>query len=215
LGLLDFVVLTVGSLIAVMEPFSTTTVYVTLTKDMSAEKKRKIIRRSMITSFIVLAFFAFTGHLIFRVFGITIPAFQIAGGILLVSVALQMLNPKEGEPSPVQTEGIAIVPLAFPLTSGPGSITTVILLVSRAENLPETLFVPIGIVLGVMLSYVAMTFSSSLFKRLGDDGLRVVTALMAIIVLAIAVQFILDGAAGAVKQFTSVVAVLSATLKIL
>ncbi len=204
MALLAFVLLTISSLVAVMEPFSTTAVYATLTKDLSSEKKRKIIRRSMRTSFIVLALFAFTGHLIFQVFGITVPAFQIAGGILLISVAIEMLNPKESQVSPIRDEGIAIVPLAFPLTSGPGSITTVILLVSRAGSLYETLFVPVGILVGVMLSYVAMTFSSGLFKRFGDDGLRVVTALMAILVLAIAVQFILDGAAGAVRQFANV-----------
>lgn len=65
MALLDFVLLTISSLVAVMEPFSTTAVYATLTKGMSSEKKRKIIRRSMRTSFIVLALFAFTGHLIF------------------------------------------------------------------------------------------------------------------------------------------------------
>jgi multiple antibiotic resistance protein len=200
MGIADFALLSIGSVIAVMEPFSTTAVYVTLTKDMDSDKKRKIIRRSMIASFIVLVFFAFTGHLLFRVFGITIPAFQIAGGILLVSVAIGMLNPREKGISYGTGEDIAIVPLAFPLTSGPGSITTVILLVSRAENLVETSFVPLAILAGVLLSYVALTFSSRLLKRLGDDGLRVVAALMAIIVLAIAVQFIIDGAAGAARQ---------------
>jgi multiple antibiotic resistance protein len=200
MSLVDFALLTISSMIAVMEPFSTTAVYVTLTKTMDSEKKRKIIRKSMITSFVVLVFFALTGHLLFRVFGITIPAFQIAGGILLVSVAIGMLNPKEDMISSERGEDIAIVPLAFPLTSGPGSITTVILLISRAESLSESFFVPLSIFLGVLLSYVAMRFSSGLSRRFGDDGLRVVTALMAIIVLAIAVQFIIDGAAGAVEQ---------------
>ena len=202
MGLLNFALLTISSMIAVMEPFSTTAIYAALTKSMDSGKKSKIIRRSMTTSFLVLVVFAFTGHLIFRVFGITIPAFQIAGGILLISVAIEMLNPKQSEAASGR-EDIAIVPLAFPLTSGPGSITAVILLVSRAENLFETSIVPVGILVGVMLSYLAMTFSSGLFKRFGDDGLRVVTALMAIIVLAIAVQFIIDGAAGAVRQITS------------
>jgi multiple antibiotic resistance protein len=203
LSTLDFALLAFSSTIAVMEPFSTTAVYATLTRDMDPKKKRRIITRSMRTSFLVLIFFALTGHLIFRVFGITIPAFQIAGGILLVSVAIDMLRPRQSEVSPGGSGDIAVVPLAFPLTSGPGSITTVILLVSHAENLFETLFVPLAIFVGVLLSYVAMKFSSTLFKRLGDDGLRVVTALMAIIVLAIAVQFIIDGAAGAVTQITN------------
>jgi multiple antibiotic resistance protein len=148
--------------------------------------------------------FAFTGHLVFRVFGITLPAFQIAGGILLVLVALEMLRPGEMGASSHEGEDIAIVPLAFPLTSGPGSITTVILLVSRADNLSQTFVVPLAIFVGVLFTYLALTFSTGLFKRFGNQGLRVVTALMAIIVLAIAVQFILDGTAGAIKQFGTV-----------
>lgn len=198
---LDFAILTFGSLIAVLEPFSTTAVYVTLTKDMNSIEKKRIIRRSAVVSFLVLIFFAFTGHLIFRVFGITLPAFQIAGGILLVMVALDMLRPGETEIAPKRSEDIAIVPLAFPLTSGPGSITAVILLVSQAENLLQTFIVPAGIFVGVMLTFLATKFSTGLVKRFGDQGLRVVTALMAIIVLAIAVQFILNGIAGAISQF--------------
>lgn len=201
MNILDFAALTFGSLIAVLEPFSTTAVYATLTKDMDSEEKKRIIRRSVIVSFVVLVFFALTGHLIFRVFGITLPAFQMAGGILLVMVALDMLRPGEASVSTQRGENIAIVPLAFPLTSGPGSITAVILLVSRAENLLQTFIVPVGIFVGVLLTYLALTFSTGLFKRFGDQGLRMVTALMAIIVLAIAIQFILDGTAGAIRQF--------------
>jgi multiple antibiotic resistance protein len=78
-----------------MEPFSTAAVYVTITKDMTPEKKRRIIARSMEISFLVLAFFALTGHLFFQVFNITIAAFQIAGAIFLVTIALQMLCPRK------------------------------------------------------------------------------------------------------------------------
>ncbi len=201
---LDFAILAFSSLIAVLEPFSTTAVYATLTKDMNSDQKKRIVRRSAIVSFVVMIFFAFTGHLVFRVFGITLPAFQIAGGILLVLVALEMLRPGEMGASSHEGEDIAIVPLAFPLTSGPGSITTVILLVSRADNLSQTFVVPLAIFVGVLFTYLALTFSTGLFKRFGNQGLRVVTALMAIIVLAIAVQFILDGTAGAIKQFGTV-----------
>jgi multiple antibiotic resistance protein len=128
LGLLDFALLAISSIIAVMEPFSTVAVYATLTKNMALEKKRKTIARSLRISFLVLAFFALTGHLLFQVFNITIAAFQIAGGILLVAVALQMLNLGETTPPKDGRGDIAIVPLAFPLTAGPGTITAVILL---------------------------------------------------------------------------------------
>lgn len=91
-GVAEFALVAVSSVVAVMEPFSTIAVYATLTQNMAIEKKNKTISRSMKISFAVLAFFAVIGHLLFQVFNITIAAFQIAGGILLVAVALQMLN---------------------------------------------------------------------------------------------------------------------------
>ncbi|HJW97740.1 MAG TPA: MarC family protein [Candidatus Bathyarchaeia archaeon] len=185
LDFLDFAILTFGSLVAVMEPFSTTAVFATLTKDMDSTEKKKVVLRTAVVSFLVLIFFALTGHLIFRVFGITLPVFQIAGGILLVMVAFEMLRPGQTDVPSQRGEDIAIVPLAFPLTSGPGSITTVILLVSRAENLLQTFVVPASIFVGVLFTYLAMTFSTGLFKRFGNHRLQVVTTLMAIIVLAI------------------------------
>ena len=200
MGLLDFALVAIGSIIAVMEPFSTLAVYATLTKNMALEKKRKTIARSMRVSFLVLAFFALTGHLLFQVFNITIAAFQIAGGILLVAVALQMLNLGKTTPLKETSEDIAIVPLAFPLTAGPGTITAVILLTSKAQNIVESSFVFAGIFAGVLISYIGMRYSSRLFKLLGDEGLRAITALMAIIVLAIAVQFMIDGVANAIPQ---------------
>lgn len=200
MGFLDFALLAISSIIAVMEPFSTIAVYATLTKNMAIEKKRKTIARSMRISFLVLAFFALTGHLLFQVFNITIAAFQIAGGILLVVVALQMLNLGKTTPLEDGSEDIAIVPLAFPLTAGPGTITAAILLTSKAQNVVESSFVFAGIFAGVLISYMGMRYSSRLFKLLGDEGLRVITALMAIIVLAIAVQFVIDGVANAIPQ---------------
>jgi multiple antibiotic resistance protein len=89
---------------------------------------------------------------------------------------------------------------AFLLTAGPGTITAVILLTSKAHNIVESSFVFAGIFAGVLISYIGMRYSSRLFKLLGDEGLRVITALMAIVVLAIAVQFVIDGVANAISQ---------------
>jgi multiple antibiotic resistance protein len=197
---LSFLILAISSIVAVMEPFSTIAVYATLTKNMPFEKKLKAITKSMRLSFVVLAFFALTGHLVFQVFNITVSAFQIAGGILLVVVALQMLYPERSTSLKDGSEDIAVVPLAFPLTAGPGTITTVILLTSKSQNLFETSFVFVGIFVGVLASFIGMRYSNRLFKYLGDEGLRVVTAIMAIIVLAIAVQFLIDGIGTAVPQ---------------
>lgn len=197
---IKFALLAVTSLVAVMEPASTVAVYVTLTKDIDLEKQRRIISSSMRISFIVLAFFALTGHLLFSIFNITISAFKVAGGILLVNVALRMLSLRKDEYSSEGREDIAIIPLTFPLTAGPGTITTVILLVSEANSFLETSFVFVGIFAGILISYVGMRYSSKMFRILGDEGLRVITALMSIIVLAMAVQFVINGVAEAVSQ---------------
>jgi len=97
IGIPEFVVLAVTSIVAVMEPPSTVAVYLTLTKDTDERQRRRIIAKSMQISFVVLLFFALTGQLLFSIFNITIASFRIAGGILLVTVAFRMLNPRKGE----------------------------------------------------------------------------------------------------------------------
>jgi len=196
----EFAIIAITSIVAIMEPFSIIAVYITLTRNMELRKQRKIAAKSMKISFIALIFFALTGHLLFLVFNITDYAFKIAGGILLIAVSLRMLYPGKEEYSVDEREDIAIVPLAFPLTAGPGTITTVMLLVSEANNLLEASFVFVGITIGILISYVGMVYSSKLFRLLGDEGLRVVTALMSILILAIAIQFIINGATEAMSQ---------------
>lgn len=195
--------LAITSVIAVMEPPSTIAVYLTLTKDMNESQRRPIIAKSMQVSFLVLLFFALTGQLLFSVFNITIASFRIAGGILLVTVAFKMLNPKKGEYSEEELEDIAVVPLAFPLTAGPGTITTVILLVSEANDLVQVFLVILAIVVGIAISYVGMKYASKISGFIGGEGLRVITKLMAIIVLAIAVQFVISGMTEAIPQILS------------
>ena len=193
LEVLSFALLAVTSLIAVVEPGSNIAIYLSLTEGLSAEDKRRIVAKAMKISFFVLAFFALAGQLVFSIFNITISAFQIAGGVLLVDVALRMLHPSKYEYAREELEDIAIVPLAFPLTAGPGSITTVMLLMSQANGWVEWPFVFAAILASVLISYVGMTYAGRLSSSLGTEGLHVVTRIMAIIVLAIAVQFLING----------------------
>ena len=197
---LSFSLVAIASIVAVMNPASTVAVYTALTKGMAECECRQIINSSMKIAFIVLAFFALTGQLIFTIFNITVPAFQIAGGILLVSVATGMLGTKGETYSAENLENIAVVPLAFPLSCGPGTITTVILLASGPEGLYGLLAVFLGIIVALVLSYVGMIYGPWIFSLIGEGGLRVVPKLMAIIVLAIAIQFIINGIAAAMPQ---------------
>ena len=199
-GFVGFTLVAIASIVAVMNPASTVAVYTALTEGMGWSERRMIVYTSMKIAFIVLVFFALTGQLIFTIFNITVPAFQIAGGILLVSVATGMLGTK-GEIFPAAgTENIAVVPLAFPLSCGPGTITTVILLASGPEGIISLVAVFIGILVALGISYVGMLYGPWIFSLIGEEGLRVVPKLMAVIVLAIAIQFIISGIAAAMPQ---------------
>jgi multiple antibiotic resistance protein len=188
---LEFALVAISSIVAVMNPISTVAVFSSLTEELEPKEQRKIALKAMEISLAVLVFFAITGQLIFQVFNLQVYAFQIAGGILLVSFALKMLSEKKVYTS--DREDISIIPLAFPLTAGIGTITTVILLFSEANNFLEAGLVFLAIIIGIIVSYFGMVYSPKLFKVLGHDGLHVVSTLMAIIVLAIAVQFIING----------------------
>lgn len=199
-GFAGFSLVAIASIIAVMNPASTIAVYTAVTKGMSRSEARKVIDTSMKIAFIVLAFFALTGQLIFSIFNITIPAFQIAGGILLISVATGMLSTRDEAYTAADLENIAIVPLAFPLSCGPGTITTVILLASGPEGVAGIIAVFAGIIVALAISYIGMLYGPTVFAYIGEEGLRVVPKLLAVIVLAIAIQFIINGISAAMPQ---------------
>jgi multiple antibiotic resistance protein len=188
---IEFLLVATSSIVAIMNPISTVAVFSSLTEDLSPEEQRKVAAKAMKISLVVLFFFAITGQLIFQVFNLQVYAFQIAGGILLTVFALRMLSEKKVYTS--DREDISIIPLAFPLTTGAGTITTVILLFSEAVNFVEVGIVFFAIVVGILLSYFGLIYAPKLFKVLGHDGLHVLSTLMAIIVLAIAIQFIING----------------------
>jgi len=137
----------------------------------------------------------------FQIFNIDLFSFQIAGAILLINIALRMLSEKNGFSSD-KREDPSIIPLTFPLTAGPRTITTVILIFSQASSFFETIFVFVAIAVGVLLSYGGMIHAHRLLKIFGTDGTHVVSALMSIIVLAIALQFVFAGIVAAVCQIT-------------
>ena len=199
LALIEFAILAISSIVAVMNPLSTTAIFLTLTKGEKSEENRKTAAKATKLGGVLLAFFALSGTIIFQLFSIELFSFQIAGGILLVTMALKMLSEKNGY-SCEDREDISIIPLTFPLTAGPGTILTVILIFSQATTLFETIFVFVAIAIGVFLSYQGMIHAHQLLKYFGKEGVQVVSSLMAIIVLAMAIQFIIGGIFEAVSK---------------
>jgi multiple antibiotic resistance protein len=198
LAIIEFAILAISSIVAVMNPLSTTAIFFTLTKVEKSEENRKTAAKAAKLGGVLLAFFALTGTIIFQLFSIELFSFQIAGGVLLVAIALRMLSEKGY--SSENREDISIIPLTFPLTAGPGTILTVILIFSQAITYFEMIFVFVGIAIGVLLSYEGMIHAHQLLKRFGKEGVQVVSSLMAIIVLAMAIQFIIGGIFAAVPN---------------
>ena len=199
LAITEFAILAISSIVAVMNPLSTTAIFLTLTKGEKSEENRKTAAKATKLGGVLLAFFALSGTIIFQLFNVELFSFQIAGGILLVTMALKMLSEKKSY-SCEDRENISIIPLTFPLTAGPGTILTVILIFSQATTFFETIFVFVAIAIGVLLSYQGMIHAHQLLNYFGKEGVQVVSSLMAIIVLAMAIQFIIGGIFAAVSN---------------
>jgi MarC family membrane protein len=200
-AVLSFAVVAIPSLLVIINPLMVTSVFITLTGAYPPEAKRRVARRTSAMSFGVLLAFAVFGSLLFRVFSITIGAFQIAGGAILFSVALGMLHAQaprtkhtpEELAEAMSREDIAVVPLAIPITSGPGAITTVIVLASEAENVPNMIVLFLAIVIAAVTVWVMLRNAGRVARFLGPSGLNIATRLMGLILATVAVQFIIHG----------------------
>jgi multiple antibiotic resistance protein len=203
LSSLQFGLLALTSILAIMNPVSTVAIFSTLAGDLGKEEQQVVIRTSMRVALFVLFFFAFTGQYLFVILGLTLPAFKIAGGILILILAMGMLQPKKVLYTTDELENIAIVPLAFPLTCGAGTITAVILLSSEAQGILESILVYVAIGIAVGISYLGMQNAPRILAILGEHEIRVLARLLAIFVLAIGVQFLITGIGEALPQILS------------
>jgi multiple antibiotic resistance protein len=149
---------------------------------------------------IILVVFGATGTMLFRAFGITLPAFRTAGGLILWFVAMDMLQgerrTQEGRDEVYEgqiKEEVALTPLAIPMLAGPGAISTATVMVGQARGAAQAVVVYASIVLTGLLSYLALRLGEPLLGRLGKTGIRVATRIMGLILAAVAVQFVFSG----------------------
>jgi multiple antibiotic resistance protein len=189
-----------GSIFSIVDPFSAVPVFLGLTGTEPRAAQSKTALRASLTCFFVLSVFAAAGAAIFHFFGITIPAFKIAGGILLFGVALDMMRAKHSgtrstkEEEAEEREDVGLIPLGLPLLSGPGAIAAVMVLAGNARNAGQRLSVHLA-VLGVSLTAFFILRSAGFFARiLGTTGINVIGRLMGLILAAMAIQFVIDGA---------------------
>lgn len=199
--LTEFCLLAFGSLFAIVNPVSAVPAFLAMTPRDTVAARQRMARTAAFVCAGVLAAFALLGQSLFRVFGITLPAFQIAGGLVMLLVSLDMLRAQR---SPVQEthdemqagvekDNIAITPLAVPMLSGPGAITTVILIESQAKGFAQQAALYLSIALVSFLCYVVFAGAAQGARRLSPIALNIASRLMGLLLAATAVQFILTG----------------------
>jgi multiple antibiotic resistance protein len=167
----------------------------------SQERNREIARRGAWTSFIVLTLFASTGTLIFKMFGITLPAFKIAGGILLFQIALEMLSSRRSATQEVAEEraegerkdDFGVTPLGVPMLAGPGAISVVMVLMGQSKLWWQSIPIYLSIVITCFASFYILVGGGRVHHRLGESGTRILMRLMGLLLAAMAVQFVLNG----------------------
>jgi multiple antibiotic resistance protein len=199
--LLSFSLVALSAVFFVVDPLGVVPIFLAVTAGDSPQKMRSTALRASLTAFALLVFFALFGTLLFKVAGISLGAFRVAGGILLLVTGLDMLRarPTELKTSPeeeaeaTEKEDVAIVPLAVPLLAGPGSIATVMVLMSRGKGLVAAVPVLLAVTVTCVASYLILRAASLVLRVLGQSGVSILQRVMGLILAAIAVQFMAEG----------------------
>ncbi|MEN9836217.1 MAG: hypothetical protein RL011_2410 [Pseudomonadota bacterium] len=188
------------TLFFIIDPLATVPVYMTLTERYSEGHRRQICAKSSLIALGILLGVAFAGLQLFELFGITLPAFQIAGGILLLIVGIAQVNEVRSKVSPneegesLERDDITVFPLAMPLLAGPGAISTVILMATKAGGLLRKIELVLAITACITLAYLTLRAAKYLFRILGNTGLNLLSRIMGLLLTAMGVQFIINGA---------------------
>ena len=196
-----FTLVALSSVFFVVDPFATIPSFLAMTEPYTDARRRATAWQAGWTCFFVLAAFAAAGSVIFKIFGITLPAFKIAGGILLFLVAFEMLEARrsgtqesteerlEGQ----QKEQIGVTPLGIPMLAGPGSISTVMVLMGQSQYWWQAIPVFAAILITSVASAAILAGAGGVRKVLGETGIRILMRLMGLVLTASAVQFVING----------------------
>jgi multiple antibiotic resistance protein len=196
-----FSVLAVSSIFFLVDPFAAIPAFLAITAGADRKRQQRMARRGALTCFIVLTTFALAGKFIFRMFGITLPAFEIAGGIILLLIGIDMI---EARRSPTQEssdetaeaagkDDAGIVPLGIPMLAGPGAISSVMILVGQALKSWELMVVLSAIALTAAMSYVILSGANRVRGLMGETGIRILVRIMGLLLVGLAVQFFING----------------------
>ncbi|HPF70747.1 MAG TPA: MarC family protein [Candidatus Krumholzibacteria bacterium] len=212
-----FLLLAFSSLFAVIDPLGCIPFFSGLTSGMTLRRKRRTLARALVVSLGVLAVFTLFGQQLLHLFGITIDAFRIAGGVIFFGIGLDMLQSQprrwrtgirrayaedhpQADRAPGEDDDPSVTPLAIPLLAGPGSITTVMVLVPQAPTGLGPVLVLVALVAILALTGGVLMGADRVLGRIGNSGLRIIEKLMGLLLTVIAVQLIIDGVVPVVRS---------------
>jgi multiple antibiotic resistance protein len=200
---ISFALLAISSVLIIINPLGATLIYVSLTTSVDRQARNIIARDSCRFALLILLFVAVLGGWILQLFGISLEAFRIAGGILLFGIGMEMVYAKMSRTKLTATEkyesrdmdDISMMPIAIPMIAGPGAITTTIVLMNEAIPLsPLAIGVVFFSIIGsIVITYYMMLNSDYIMSKIGQREYRAINRLMGMLLIAIAVQFVLTG----------------------
>lgn len=184
-----------------VDPIGAIPAFLVMSTDAGDAERRANARRAALTTFLVLTVFAMAGTLIFRFFGITLPAFRIAGGLLLFRLAMEMLQARRSGTQEVEEERMegrekhdfGVIPLGVPMLGGPAAISAVMVLIAQSHQWWQAVPVYGAIVVTSVATYSILAAASRVRRYLGESGMRIMIRMMGLVLAAMAVQFIING----------------------
>ncbi len=200
-SILSFFITSFISLFVIVDPTGNIFPFLALSAGIAPSLARALAGRACLYGFLILVFFVALGRLVLKFFGISLPAFQIAGGLVLFRIAFDMMEGRghfnrldtSSSLAPGDYRDVALIPLAMPLLSGPGAISTVLVLTARSQNLLEDALLVAAVALIMLTTYLFFCFAARIMGFLKESGLRLLTRLMGLILAALAAEFVITG----------------------
>jgi len=195
-NLITFSITVFTGFFAIMNPIANVPIFLSLVQDADNKTKEKINRKATITAFLIVFVFVILGKFIFELFGLTIPAFKITGGILVFYVGFEMLQSKKSTVKHLQNtnidENIAVSPLAIPILAGPGTIVTAMNFVTNSNYVHIAIVIIVFAVM-CLLTYIFFGLSEVFIKRIGTNVISVIGKIMGLIIAIIGTNMIIEG----------------------
>ncbi|HUS18915.1 MAG TPA: MarC family protein [Terriglobales bacterium] len=197
----QFALVAFSSIFFLVDPFAAIPAFLAITADVDIARRNRMARRAAWTCFLVLTTFAIAGSYVMKLLGITLPALEIAGGLIMLLVGLEMLQAKRSQNQETPTEAgevaakedAGIIPLGIPMLAGPGAISTVMVLMGPSPELWRAAPILLSIALTSVFSYWVFTGADRVRAVLGETGIRVMMRLMGLLLTAVAIQLAING----------------------